>query len=226
MSYKRDREFTVRVDEDAKLELERLAKASKTNQQIIASHAIMQVAPMRMLDPDWQDRMNALENVDKIFVDLTRLDDPAICDQMTYDENGHFVCVQGTDGRNLTIKKLSKDFDATLRFCSKCKISQRRKRELKTLNEENLLLKEMLKEEAKGKAILSPRCRKGAKPNSDLTELYCPENGAWRPVKERKKKSDPQPCEQRGMEPYQRCKWLVWDNIILNGKLPEMDKKR
>lgn len=227
MSYKRSVKSSTRIDEDANLELIKLAESSGYTKQFIASHAIMQVSPMGMLDPDWHDKMNALEKVNKTFVDLTLLDGPDICEQMTHGK-GHWVCVQGKEGQTYTLKQISKDTDLpeALRICSKCTSSKKQKRELKALNEENAGLKEMLKAEAEGKAILVPRCRRGAKPNEDLTELVCPETGTWRPVKVRKKKKDPQPCEKRGSEPYHRCQWLIYDNLVVNGKLPEMNKKR
>lgn len=100
---------------------------------------------------------------------------------------------------------------AASKICGKCIIRE-------GALEDSRILKE---ERTKGRVIFYPNCKKGGKVNDTLDEMYCPEIGGRRPIKERKKKKDPQPCHAKGMKPYKRCPNIEWTQLVVKGKLPD-----
>lgn len=136
------------------------------------------------------------------------LDDacPALC---FIDD--HYECRWGRMGKTPDMKKIGKTIEAVNEGCSACRKTLDMTEKLATMTEQL----------ERGKVIQLPSCRRGAKLNEDMTELFCPEIGKWRPIKERKKKTDPQPCHARGTPPYKRCQFIEWTQTVIKGKLPD-----
>ncbi|MBA7491596.1 hypothetical protein ES702_02144 [subsurface metagenome] len=175
MPYKRGKTFKITLDEDAKLELERLSKSSKKTQTIIASHAIMQVAPMRMLEPDWEDRIKELENVrtkaDDQHERYTRLE--GSCPALTFADK-FYVCVWGQDGKPPAKKKLAKDLDEALEICAACNKTLNIKLENESYQVKVQELEIKLKKQSTKKFKI-PQCKQGARLDSDgLAFEGCP----------------------------------------------------
>ena len=100
--------------------------------------------------------------------------------------------------------------EAAKKFCEACKIRDEAIADSKTLREQ----------QKKGIVVLLHSCKKGAKTNEDMTEMYCPEIARWRPIMKRKKKTDYVPCRDRGTNKA-RCVNLVSTQTVLKGNLPE-----
>ncbi|MBA7652511.1 hypothetical protein ES703_60346 [subsurface metagenome] len=214
MSVKRGKIFSTYLDEDARLELERLAQSSKFDMKFIASHAIMQVAQMKMLDPDWGDRIKELEETHVILNKYAFLDDPRICPLMTY-ANDYYVCIQGKEGKTLKIQKLSTDLEESIQLCSKCVIAKNMRRELEEAKDSLVTLETRL---AKGMVYEIPSCKKGGELGNDGKKLYCldPKKSAqWRDVKKF--------C--RVVRSGANCEYLKWTRIAVKGKKPELNDK-
>jgi len=99
---------------------------------------------------------------------------------------------------------------AASKICGKCKIKDEAIEDSKTLREQ----------QKKGIVVMIHSCKKGAKANEDMTEMYCPEVGKWRPIMTRKKKTDYVPCRERGTNKA-RCVYLVSTQTVIKGKLPD-----
>lgn len=113
------------------------------------------------------------------------------------------------------IKKLGSGIEgAAGKICKGCQIRDGALEDSRILREQK----------TRGRVVPFPRCKRGAKLNEDMTEFWCPEIGKWRPIKERKKKTDPQPCHARGSPPYLRCPEIEWTQIVIKGELPEPEK--
>lgn len=74
-------------------------------------------------------------------------------------------------------------------------------------------LKDYEIQKKKGIEIEMARCTKGGHLNEDMTLLYCPEIGRFRPIKERKKKTDYKPCRLAGPN-NANCKYLKYSTVI------------
>ena len=167
MPYERGKVFSTVLDEDAKLELERLAKSTKKSQRIIASHAIMQVAPMRMLDRDWEARIKELEGV-RAKADQEREQYAGLknaCANMTFAKK-NYICVRANLGKPPTIKALSEDLDEANKICVICEEDTRKKLD------RNLVLERVHELEAQLDAKTSekfkvPICNYGAHLSTD-----------------------------------------------------------
>ncbi|GAH00582.1 unnamed protein product, partial [marine sediment metagenome] len=157
MSYERGKVFSTTLDEDANIELIRLAKSSGYKKKFIASHAIMQVAPMGMLDPDWEDSIKELKEARGVSNKYAFLDDPRICPLMTY-ANDYYVCIQGKEGKTLKIQKLSTDLEESIQLCSKCVIAKNMHRELEETKDQLVTLEMKIK---KGMVYEIPSCKRG-----------------------------------------------------------------
>ena len=99
--------------------------------------------------------------------------------------------------------------EAAKKFCTACKTRDEAIADSKTLR----------KQKQKGITVLIHSCKKGAKTNEDMTEMYCPEVGKWRPIMKRKKKTDYVPCRDRGTNKA-RCMYLVSTQTVIKGNLP------
>ncbi|MBA7491418.1 hypothetical protein ES702_01963 [subsurface metagenome] len=175
----------------------------------------------------WRERFN--EGLDKIDQDIKRkkakighrysfLDDiPCpLRDYLGEDEapkkmGEGWYCLKKAP----TIKKLGSGIaEAAGKICQGCQIRDGALEDSRILKEQKTL----------GRVVPFPRCKRGAELKDDMTEFFCPEIGRWRPIKERKKKTDPQPCHARGSPPYQRCPEIEWTQIVIKGELPDPEK--
>ena len=117
---------------------------------------------------------------------------------------------------------MSKDLDQAREGCDKCIAGRVKLLENKKLKEQNKLL---LDERENGRVGMYPRCKLGGEPNEDLTEMRCPEIGLrHRPIKERKKKKDYQPCHAKGSKPYKRCEHIDWKQVVFKGDTTKLEK--
>ena len=92
---------------------------------------------------------------------------------------------------------------AAEKYCSKC-----------AFKEQYLVdSAEIAMQKKEGIKLDMPRCLKGGYPSEDMTELYCPLIGKFRPVKERKKKKDYKPCRLAGNN-NANCQHLKYINVI------------
>jgi len=215
LSYERGKVFSTTLDEDASIELIRLSKAYKLyTKKFIASHAIMQIAPFKMLDPDWEDSIKELKEARVGLNKFAFLDDPNICPLLTY-ANDYYVCTQGKEGKTLKIQKLSKDLEESKYLCSKCETSKNMHRELAEAKDSLVTLETRL---AKGMVYEIPSCKKGGELGNDGKKIYCldPKKSAqWRDVKKF--------C--RVVRSGANCEYLKWTRIAVKGKKPELNEK-
>ena len=172
MTDKRDKRPSTLLDEDASIELIRLSKVYKLyDKKFIASHAIKQVALMRMLDPDWEARIKELEGVRVKVERHARLDTdcPALIDDGTF-----YWCVWGQDGKPPLKKKLAKEYDQSLEMCAACKKTL----EIKLENESYQVKVQELETKLKAnstKKFKIPQCKNGARlDNEGLSFEGCP----------------------------------------------------
>lgn len=166
MSYERGKVFSTVLDEDAKLELLRLAKSSKKAQRIIASHAIMQVAPMRMLDRDWEARIKELEGV---RVKVTRdksLDPVNVCDHLAESEDV-YRCVFARAEKPPDIKKLG-TYEEKEAICAVC---DKDKTRINLEERWNQIIATPLEEYT--------YCSDGGEYDNNSGRIYCPHLKVW-----------------------------------------------
>jgi len=169
---------------------------------------------MRMLDPDWEARVKALDEVHTNANRYEGLDDPNICEQMTF-ANKYFVCVQGEYGKLIKTNKLSKDFSESLNLCSKCQISRTQKRELKNaLNE----LKTTKEKYANGINARIPSCVRGGQLSTDGKKIMCKD-----PKKSPQYRDVNKFCKI--IKGGANCEYLRWTTIMIQGKQFELDEK-
>lgn len=132
------------------------------------------------------------------------------CEALCFIDD-HYECTWGRIGKTPDTKKIGRTIEAVENRCGACKKTIDLKERLTTLEQQL----------ARGKVIQIPSCGKGGKLHEDMKQLRCPESGVWRPIKERKKKTDPQPCHARGSPPYKRCPHIQWTQTLIKGKLPD-----
>jgi len=204
MPYKRKKVFSTQLDEDAKLELERLAKVHKIDQRRIASHGIMQIAPLKMLDPDWQARIKDLEGVDEEIETYKVLEGK--CPALRY-LNDAYVCLWGQENAPPKIKKLTPFSDQLEDACEGCTITRDIANKIRSQEAEIRTLRAAVDVGIVGKI---PQCKNGGRLKDD-NKMWCPTSGTVKI----------EHCMTlRGGQP---CNYLDMIAMSIKGELPNSD---
>lgn len=212
----------IEVQPDAHEKAVAYSKRTKTPMKAVQSYLIDLNEKYDFMKPGWEDRLNMAMEIGEVQIQKNKyecLDDA--CKGLRY-ANKYFNCIEGTEGKRIMITKLSKDFAEAMELCSGCVERSESKKKIQQLKAYNKIL---IDEKENGRVGMYPICKLGGEPNEDLTEMSCPEISLRsRPIKERKKKKDYQPCHAKGTSPYKRCEHIDWKQVVFKGEIDKPQK--
>lgn len=181
--------INVRIDEKMKKKLGEVATEEGTSITGLIRRFIL-----RGLQPESRTQINKYRFLDDGCPLRDYLEEEEAPKGKNYGEG--FYCMKKAP----TLKLLGSGIDsAASKICTKCQIRDGAKDY------------EIQKKE--GIRLQMPRCTKGGYPSEDLSNMYCPIIGRYRPVEEKKKKTDYIPCRLAGIN-NSNCKHLKRITIV------------
>ncbi|MCK4829239.1 hypothetical protein KA005_76655 [bacterium] len=224
-NYVRPKDVQVRIASDADEKLITMTQRYKFNKKVALSVIIDRAFEIDLLRPGYTERAEALKDAGDIQLQKNRFEGLENAPRCLAYLDDCYKCVVSRLDKSPDIKKLSKDLDEALDACSKCEEGKVILRELEKAKIQNI---ELIAERGRDKVLAYPICARGARPSEDLTEMIGCElphiGGRNRPIKERKKKSDPPPCHKLGSPTYERCQNISWTQITIRGEIKALKK--